>query len=362
MANITITNKYDDGYTTLYGTPGDRLTYNYTIPGSAVWLTSVTPLVGGGYSGTFDGFLSNNVYFSGFTHFTFTTSAIGNDDIHTGDGNDILMSGAGDDTLFSGGGIDQVDGGAGNDLWGANYGTATSTINVNLNGVSTLFGTGYVQNMEGMHITTGLGNDVLIGHQTSGRADLINAGGGFDSMTLWLGGWDTVNGGLGTDRLTLTNNLGSSYGGVTLSNTTVDASGYSGMFDGYSTNNVTFTGIEHFTFVDLSSGTDNIRTGNGNDSLVGGGGNDRLNSAQGFDTIDGGTGNDTWEGDTSFSNTGVTIDINGFSSFLGGQSSVTNVEGIYLTTGGGNDNITGHQTASLQDKVTTGAGHDQIKL
>ena len=178
---------------------------------------------------------------------------------------------------------------------------------------------------------------------------------------------DPIIGTAGDDRLTLTYNT--TTNGVWLTNLaptatgaeTPVAGGYSGMFNGMGANDVTFSGIENFTFIDQSGGNDRITTGDGNDGLFGGAGDDRLAGNGGYDTIDGGIGNDYWLGRLGWATQAIVLNLNTVSSFLG-AGSVSNVEGMDVVTGSGADRITGHGTAVMTDRIATGAGNDLIKL
>ncbi|MFC3615324.1 beta strand repeat-containing protein [Lutimaribacter marinistellae] len=362
MADYPVTNHYANGTETLTGgSADDRLIFTYTIPDSGVSTGYFAGDLASGYSGVLDGLGSNNVWFAGFQHFTFNTTVTGNENLHTGDGNDILNTGAGDDVINSEGGNDQINGGAGNDIWIADHGDQSSAFSIDLNGFSTFLTTGSVQNIEAMRLTTGNGNDVLTGHASSRMTDNIFAGAGADVITMHIGGDDTVNGSLGSDRLIVTNNLGDDLGGVSTGYWNTGAEdGYSGVFDGSGGNNLWFNNINHFTFVDNSNGNDNIRTGDGNDSLSGGGGNDTLNSGSGSDTVDGGSGTDYWIADHSSAGA---LDLNlNQSSALPSGGSVVNMEGFNVTTGAGNDTLTGHLDSVMNDVVTTNDGDDLITM
>ncbi|MEQ9696015.1 calcium-binding protein [Shimia sp. SDUM112013] len=358
MANYFITNVYTDDNDGAIngGSANDRLTYSYTIPGTGVSTGYFSGDLASGYSGLFDGSGGNNAWYTGMQHFTFLTSVTGNDNIRSGDGNDSLMSGGGDDTLNSGGGDDTVDGGSGNDYWIANR-SADSSVNVNLNGVSALTGGGSVRNMEGFNLTTGAGNDVITGHQSSVYADRVYAGDGNDRIILWTGSTDEAHGQGGSDRLVVQNQTGATSVGYWSGNL---ADGYNGLYDGPGGDNIWFYGIEHFTYRDLVGENDNITTGHGNDSLLGAGGDDTLNSGGGHDTVDGGDGRDYWIADRS-ADSMVNVNLNEVSTLTGGGS-VRNMEGFNLTTGAGDDLITGHQNGGYADTVYSGDGDDLITM
>ncbi len=358
MATFNIINK---STTTIAGGPGeDRLTYTYDTTTNDVWLTDLSADPAGGYTGHFDGMGSNDAPFTGIEHFTFTDLSGGNDIIRTGDGDDVLNGGDGNDELSGGAGLDMVDGGDGVDLWGADLSTATSDIDIDLNTVSTYLGGGSVRNMEHATLTTGAGDDSFTGHDTAIAHDMLDMGAGNDSVTLHFGSSDTVDGGAGEDRLTVTYDVDTND--VWLTNLEVDPTGgYSGRFDGKGSNDIDFTGIEHFTFTDRSGGNDIIHTGGGDDVLSGGDGNDRLISGSGHDTIDGGKGMDIWGADLGAATAKIKINLNKASTYLS-EGSVKRIEGLELETGSGNDAIIGHKKAGLNDSISTGAGKDVIKL
>jgi Ca2+-binding RTX toxin-like protein len=342
------------------GTGSDRLNFIYDVFTTGVNLIGITENAAGGYDGMFDGYGANNLTFTGFEHFGFEDRQGGYDRIETGSGDDSLSGGAGNDTLRSGSGRDTIDAGDGIDYWGGDLSAVGTALRIDLNAVSTLNG-GTLRNAEGFDtLISGSGSDVIIGHATSALYDRIEAGPGNDFIRLWMGGDDRVDGGTGSDRLHLTYDVFTT--GVQMIDMVANAQGgYDGFFDGYGANNVTFSGIEHFTFIDSSGGFDRIETGNGNDFLSGGAGNDTLLTGMGDDTADGGGGDDYWGGDLSDLASNLIIDLNGVSTLRNGT--VRNFEGFRgLVTGDGNDSIVGHRSAQLGDGIATGAGDDTIRL
>lgn len=146
-----------------------------------------------------------------------------------------------------------------------------------------------------MNLRTGSGKDTISGHRTSGMNDTLATGPGDDRINLWMGGTDSVNGGAGSDLLTVVYGIATT--GVWLNNLSGSLqNGYAGTFNGMGGNDCSFSGIERFSFTDLSGGNDIINTGDGNDTLNGGAGSDTLRGAGGNDVLDGGTGNDSMVG------------------------------------------------------------------
>ena len=348
------------------GAGTDRLKYIVTDPDHGFYMYPLAGDLASGYSGNFyPSFGSLHCNFSGIENFTFINTGDADDSIIVGDGNDVLKSAGGDDRLNSAGGIDKIDGGSGNDTWVADKSFATADITIDLNAKqSTYLGTGTVTRIEGMELKTGSGDDLLIGHRTAAMNDIIDAGAGNDTIKLWGGGIDAAHGGGGTDKLIFIPD-GDDYG-FYLTNLTADASGYTGNFyrnfQSSTTMGVNFSGIDTFVFINHGDGNDDINVGDGNDELRGGGGDDRLNSAGGVDFVDGGTGNDTWVADKSFTDQAMSINLNAPRSTYLGTGVVKGIEGLNLVTGSGNDMIVGHESAVMNDVISTGNGNDTIKL
>lgn len=149
------------------------------------------------------------------------------DTLTGGSGDDFLFGGAQGDKLFGNGGSDMLDGGDGNDLLSdtdstSNYGGNSS---------------------EQDELLGGLGNDTVYGGY-----DILFGGDGND--TFWLKNRGTVYGGVGDDKLTVSN------GNAALGSW--------------------------------------LESGLGNDSITAGAGNDTLFSGYGKDTLQGGAGNDSY--------------------------------------------------------------------
>jgi Ca2+-binding RTX toxin-like protein len=351
------------------GLGSDRLVVNYAPSATNfVNLTTLTGDLSSGYSGLLDGASTNDLAFAGIEHFSITYVDSGIVNVTTGDGNDVLITGSGADILRSGGGVDVIDGGAGLDTWGGNKSFATSDIVIDLNAASTYLGTGSVVNVEGFNtLTTGSGNDVLSSTAQGVFNETVNSGAGNDVVTLFGQGADSVDGGLGDDRLVVTFSAAQGFatsrttgGGVGLSGVLAD--GYAGTLDSTSTNDVRFTGVENFTLTYAGSGVATLYTGDGNDGVFSGSGDDLLFTGGGIDTVDGGAGIDRWGADKSAETANIIIDLNGLSTYLG-TGSVVNVEGFdTLTTGSGNDILTSTAAGVLAETVNSGAGDDVVTL
>jgi Ca2+-binding RTX toxin-like protein len=219
------------------------------------------------------------------------------------------------------------------------------------------------------NITGGSGNDTLIGGQAAdsisggGGNDLIQGGGGDDFINMMLGTYtfaDGINGGAGTDTLTITGDysagvtLGSNIASIeeifvggpndfkfTTQNALVAAGqslainaanlsgGHKLTFDGSAENDGTFV-------VYTGSGDDTVSTGAGDDKMYfttgtetahGGGGNDLFyfltGGIDGADTLDGGAGN----GDS------LVLQNIGNTTIIFADTTIQNIENIVVLDG-----------------------------
>jgi Ca2+-binding RTX toxin-like protein/subtilisin-like proprotein convertase family protein len=350
-----------------------------------------------------------------------------------GDGNDTIVAGGGDDILVAGQGVDSLDGGAGNDILDIrgktlstsevlDGGTGIDTLKVsssqNLSGstirnVEILEGDGGTvaytpQSLSALGVTTvnnlsfslqsaGVldasalsgtlnlygsgGNDRLVGTDQantligSGGQDTLVGGAGDDTFQISnyggaLGG--SVDGGTGTDTLTITGNSGADISALSLAGVerltgsggelrlTVAQLQSLSSLTGIAS--VAFTGggtldlaklqalnISNWRIVDTAAytitgttGGDSITLGAGATALNAGDGNDTLtinNKASVSDTIDGGAGNDVLRIQ------GSDVDLSG--------ATLSNIESIQVSAA--SLSMTEAQWASLTN-ITRGAG------
>ncbi|MEH1914428.1 calcium-binding protein [Nostoc sp.] len=200
-------------------------------------------------------------------------------------GNNLLNGGDGNDTFSEyNSGNDTVDGGQGDDLLSYNSYTSrgiTSTFNPTTNVGSITADTNQVsyKNIERLNITSGFGDDNIVGSNGNDTLDPGNAGN------------DTIDGGAGDDLLSYYNN--SSGVGIT---SVFDTTTNTGLITA-DTNQVSYKNIEQL----------NITSGFGNDNIVGSNGNDTLDPGKaGNDTIDGGAGDDLLSYSYNSSGAGIT--------------------------------------------------------
>jgi Ca2+-binding RTX toxin-like protein len=180
--------------------------------------------------------------------------------------------------------------------------------------------------------------------------DTINAGSGNAGL-----GYDYVYGEAGNDLLIA--DFSESTKALDSSVNDAGANSYDGSFiNSDATHRVGFEGIERFNITGTNF-TDNIFGGAGKDILNGGAGKDYIRSGGGADVINGGTGIDAIELDLSSNTNSLTINIK-TANFTVAGAAVSNTERFgLLTTGSGNDIITGGR---YEDVINTGDGDDTI--
>ncbi|MFC7499609.1 beta strand repeat-containing protein [Enterovirga sp. GCM10030262] len=328
----------------------------------------------GSYSGSYAGTHSDapRVTFTGAEHFTILTNISGGngtnliDNIVTGDGNDIVATYISNDRIDVGRGVDSVDGGVGTDGLAKDFGEAAAGIQIDL-AANTYSGPGSYTNLDWfIDLRATNGNDVIVtslANDSSGRGDeVIHTRGGDDLLTL-MNGTDTVDLGLGDDRLIL-DYRNASFTGNTNMVLNRDAGGsFSGTFNGDpSAANAIFAGVEHFTIMTRTSGgngsnlADNIVTGDGDDIVASFISNDRIDVGRGVDSVDGGVGVDGIAKD--FSDRAEAISWNLSTGALSVAGDFTNLEYFLdLETGSGADRIVSG-SGSYADTVSTGARSD----
>lgn len=251
----------------------------------------------------------------------------GDDSLHGGDGADRLLGGdgadelygdAGDDALIGGAGDDLLDGGLGSDT--VDYTSATDGLTVDLS-LATYQSIGgglgsdklvAIENVEGSSY-----NDTLLGGDTA--ANVLRGHGGDDVLS-GLGGDDTLAGGSGNDTLDGGDGIDTvdytgAASGVSVS---LMLSGAQAIGGGQGQDVlVNVENLNGSRFDDGLVGNDLANTiwgGAGSDNLRGQSGDDTLFGGEGDDTLQGGAGNDVLDGgeglDTvDFSDTSAGVSI-----------------------------------------------------
>jgi Ca2+-binding RTX toxin-like protein len=271
------------------------------------------------------------------------TGGLADDTINGGDGNDELNGGAGNDLIIAGTGLDRIDGGDGIDtvLLESNAG---DTVSVNLSRTWNYSGDGwnYIANVE--NVTTGGGNDTLIGGDDLNVANVFDAGAGDD----WVyagGGDDVLIGGEGNDQL---------RGGD--GNDTV-------VFESDDDLSVNLNTEWQAGNRDTSEGTDrlvdieNVTTGDGSDTLVGNSEANILTGGGGDDTLTGGDGADVFRFNaTDGMSTDVITDFNreeGDKLELVNDTDDTIADAVITETGDGGSTVTWDELTIVLDVVVT---------
>ena len=168
------------------------------------------------------------------------------------------------------------------------------------------------------------GADALV---DTADADSISGLGGNDTITLSLGGNDSVSGGSGFDTLII------DWSALTQAITTTAApsphaaGGLAGSYSGGG-RSVSFTEIERLQITGGSAG-DTLTGGRGNDVLAGGAGDDVLTGGAGHDRLEGGANTDRLVGGTG--NDVFIVDLNDTLVEAAGQG----IDTAYFTHAGG---------------------------
>lgn len=249
-----------------------------------------------------------------------------------------VSGGGGNDSLFTGAGGKLVDGGDGADLWQANYGAASTGIRFTLGTTSAITSVGleWISHVEKLDLTTGTGRDSIVG---GAFADRITTGAGNDQIDARGRGsetgssYDIINGGDGTDVWNIDCSADRQGVVMVFVSTPATLRSVSGKYqvDAYN--------MELFNFLG----------GRGGDSLFTG--------ARGG-TIDGGGGVDFWSSDFTGVTRKIVYDVRTTTQIdIVGLAELKNLERIDMTTGSGNDQISGGDYA---DHIAAGDGDDRI--
>jgi len=211
-----------------------------------------------------------------------------------------------------------------------------------------------VQERYGSTIINTLGGDDLI---FSLKKNTLSIDGGDGNDVVYaLEGGNTINGGVGNDRIEITAATAYVAGDLLIGgagNDTLSAGNYG----------ATLYGDDQANSL---AGNDVLTGGSGNDTLYGGGGNDSMNGAAGADAAFGGTGDDTVFGgdgfDTIYGETGNDIIDGGMGNdnLYGGADNdvISGSQGFdYLEGGDGNDTLSG---GTENDSLYGGAGDDLL--
>lgn len=250
-----------------------------------------------------------------------------------------FRGGSGGDTINAGDHAGSIIGGAGVDRWLADLSYITANIAFTLGTTTSIAAAGLttISTIEAISLATGIGNDAIVG---GGQADSITTGSGNDTIDAKTrpsaagSDIDVVDGGKGIDTLIV--NAAAENKAVQLfagGSPTFSLRSTSGNFyaDAYNIERIGFTG---------GAGADDIRTADHGGS------------------VDGGAGLDSWFADLSAQRVDLTFILGSTTSInSAGLNSIANIDRIELTTGSGDDTVTGGAQA---DAINTNAGNDVI--
>ncbi|HYC05945.1 MAG TPA: FG-GAP-like repeat-containing protein [Azospirillaceae bacterium] len=302
------------------------------------------------YSGGFSSFSAPNLVSYRNIERVDLRGTRGNDQLEGTSGNDTLRGGDGNDGISGFGGVDLIDGGSGIDAVGLSYGSVQAPISITLSEDVTLFDGTRLISIEALYLTTGSGNDSIV---AGSGDDSIVTGAGDDVIVSGLGR-DTVDGGSGSDLLVV--DYSSLTTGIDYESSGTFRTLHTGGFSSFSaTSLVSYRNIERINLTG-TRGNDVLEGTTGNDTLRGGDGNDIIFGLGGVEVIDGGAGTDVAVLDYAAVSSSVSIALSEDVVLFDGTR-LTNIEALRLTTGGGNDTVSG---AAGNDSILTGAGNDRI--
>ncbi len=244
----------------------------------------------------------------------------GIDTLDGGFGNNTLNGGPGFDHIISDGGVDTVDGGDDIDSWSGHYQTATTAITFNQTGPTsyTVSDGTTLQSIEAVALALGSGNDTInvtsiSPYEEGGSTVSFDGGGGMNMLSVDLSGTSSP--------------VSSSIGN--------------------GNEHIGFLHFRDFSHIQIKGGSDGDSV-----SLTG------LSEVVDFD---GGGGQDGAQFDFSSATAPLGLVLNstpGSTSVISGQgSTLTNVEGVGLIAGSGNDSLTG---GSAYDDFWGGPGDDVL--
>ncbi|OUC14135.1 MAG: hypothetical protein B0A82_14065 [Alkalinema sp. CACIAM 70d] len=322
------------------------------------------------------------------------TGTTSNDIINGGRGNDTINGGAGDDTLEGSFGNDTINGGDGNDTIRGGLGVDTlnggngiDTLELEIfpstgviianprNGIN-LTGIVSATNFEIFKITTGSGNDTLTQSALINGAvfrsnDIFNSGGGNDTINPGLGQQDQVDGGAGSDLLTLDYSVDDVGQAMDMKITNIGLEGASGSAGRFSNNfswldSITFSGIDRFQVTGTRlkdtitiSGSGTVNAGLGDDEIT-----IQATATQAISfTINGGDGKDSLVVDLSRRTDNLSLTYS--ATTIGQSINFTGIEYLTrLSTGSGADVVNFSATIgdgsffNYGNLIRLGAGND----
>ncbi|MDU8930041.1 M10 family metallopeptidase C-terminal domain-containing protein [Alisedimentitalea sp. MJ-SS2] len=294
----------------------------------------------------------------------------GNDTLQGAGNNDSLQGDGGDDTLRGDAGNDTLNGGTGIDT--ALYvGPVNTTVNLGTTGAQNT-GHGLDQLISIENVTTGGGDDQITGNGAANQltagpgSDTLQGAGGNDSLRGEAGndtlrgdaGDDTLNGGTGIDTALYVGPVNTT---VNLGTTTAQNTGH-GLDQLLGIENVTTGGGDDQ--LTGNGAANQLTSGPGSDTLQGAGGNDTLTAGPGTDTLRGDAGDDVLNGGSGIDtalyvgpvNTTVNLGTTTAQNTGHGMDQLLGIENV--TTGGGNDQVTGNGAAN---QLTSGPGSDTLQ-
>ncbi|HEX2591157.1 MAG TPA: calcium-binding protein [Rhizomicrobium sp.] len=375
--------------TTIYGDLGnDKLTLDFSAASDA--LSSYNYGDGSGY-------ISGLVSYSGIESLTILGGSA-SDNIMGGVGDDKLNGNGGNDRLNGGAGVNTISGGAGFDIGLIDLSASATARNVTFDPTVTLNLAGNkLSGIEGLGLKTGSGNDTIdLTAETLGSEIYTNAGA--DKVTGGVNGFDYIDTGAGNDKIwaqrgdtvhaqdnddqifisdgQVSGAAANIYGEAGIDTLTIDLSTVADSIGSYNYQDgsgymagISYSGIEKLIIMG-GTASDTLYGGSGDDTISGGAGNDKLYGQAGENILDGGSGNDIGYIDVTASTSDKVVTFVSGAAITIFHNNLSNIEGLGLKTGSGNDTIdvSGETIASEiytndgNDTVTGGVGADYIDV
>lgn len=318
-------------------------------------------------TGTVSGLVSGINYVAQFEH---VTGGSGNDAIIGNTAANLIDGGAGNDTITSAGGTDTLIGGSGTDTF-----TAGTNVTLNTDSNTASIG-GFTMSLSGFERLIGSSNlfdSLLATGDTDGISVNLTTGAasGFNSGYSYISLYESITSGSGNDNL-IGDNTSNTFIGNDGNDTLAGGGGNDSLVGG--NGNDTLQG---------DIGNDTLNGGLGTDSLLGGDGDDTFiqTKQDGVDTINGGLGTDTVNYDDNDTTSALSFNVlTGLASRAGETDLLTAVErvtgtdslndlldisgstanlSVYLLSGS-ITGLTGFNLAAQFENLLSGSGNDTL--
>jgi Ca2+-binding RTX toxin-like protein len=251
-------------------------------------------------------------------------------------------------------------GGDGSDVFFANWSAAANAIifNNNPNVVQTVNGVS-LSGLERLLIATGSGNDIISNSFVDNSNDEIYTGAGNDTISVSKGD-DTIDGGTGTDKLIINQDLSLSVVDSRIYYTINNTDLYSNYNSNYNAINSALSGVaSHYSITLGSFGRSIVSNVEQYQVNLTGTVSDDILIYQNGSRYDGNDGIDTFFANWSAVTTAISWNNAPNTAQTVNNISVKGLEHLLISTGSGNDSL-GNTALNTDDEFYTNAGNDTI--